>query len=57
MSKRTIGGGKNTAGLQVDQVRRLKEIEQENAKLNTVHRARLALGEWLPRKLQLEAPR
>jgi hypothetical protein len=32
-SKRTTAGAKSLAGLQVDQARRLKELEQENGKL------------------------
>ena len=32
-SRPTTAGGRSTAGLQVDQARRLKELEQENAKL------------------------
>jgi putative transposase len=32
-SRRTTDGARSTAALQVDQARRLKELEQENAKL------------------------
>jgi putative transposase len=32
-SKRTTAGGKSLTGLQVDQARRLKELEQKNGKL------------------------
>jgi putative transposase len=36
-SRRTSAGGRSTGGVQVDQAKRLKELEQENAKLKQTH--------------------